>query len=245
MLEININNYNEMLRYEKDMDALRVLVWKVMRPDSKKEITGFSSPLEYVHRLVKFYTHEFAEDIWINNSILPDTQSRFHSSLSSIYPLFDISAQDIKQASNNQLYKNSGFWEMRKYLGRFSEVGDYVQQEGYTQIVCIGMSGCIIGEYLGLMLDKQQYPITVDHLVLERDEQGLPLFGHMPSDFVPQDKILIVDDALLEARTIPIVVGALRSKNRDIAPGLFVLDIEPGVSLAHVHPMPKLFLLEE
>jgi adenine/guanine phosphoribosyltransferase-like PRPP-binding protein len=246
MLEIDIRNYNEMLRYEKDMDALRTLVFKVLQPGNNLEVRGYKSAKEYILTLIKFYTRQFAEDIYDRGSIQKETISRFHSGLYTTNQLLGITETDVKKASAMQLYHNSGFWEMRRYLGQFKDLAEDLKKDKINQIVCIGISGCVVGEYVGLVLEKIGEEIPVDHMIMERDSDAMPTVGHLSDAFtLSGNKVLIVDDALLEARTLPVAIRSLEKFDHNIRPDLFVVDIEPLVDLSHLPYQPKIYLFEE
>ena len=58
----------------------------------------------------------------------------------------ETSEEDINHAYENQLYKNSGFWELRRYLGQFVDITEDISTNPPDLIVCAGISGCVIGE---------------------------------------------------------------------------------------------------
>ena len=71
MQEIFLGNFNEMLRYEKDMDVLRALV------------LCETAPRDYVLEIIKMYSGRFALDIKEQGRILPGTLNLFHNALNT------------------------------------------------------------------------------------------------------------------------------------------------------------------
>jgi hypothetical protein len=68
------------------------------------------------------------------------------SRLFTIKKALGITEEDINHAYENQLYKNSGFWELRRYLGQFVDIAEDISTNPPDLIVCAGISGCVIGE---------------------------------------------------------------------------------------------------
>ncbi len=235
MFDIDISNYNEMLRYERDMDYLRVLSQWVVNTDRQVEIYGFEDPIEYVFNLVGFYSREFAEDIHKQGQVLPQTTNRMKSGLDTLLPLLGITDDDLTTARENQLYKNSGFWEMRRFLGPLVSLAEDVKKDGITNIVSVAVSGCVIADYIGLLLENMNYPIPVDHMLLAR--QGtLPVAGVLSSGVRLGERVLIVDDAVWEARTLPVVVKKLRAVNPASELRFCALDTDPRVDILQLFP---------
>ena len=123
--------------------------------DQELLVPGLPQPREYVFDLIQHYSQKFAYDIHEHTKIAPESIDLFHSSLYSIKLLLGITPQDIENASQQQLYRNSGFWEMRRFIGQFGDVAEAAVQDGVTDIVSAATSGCIIGEYLGLLMSEQ------------------------------------------------------------------------------------------
>jgi len=228
MLEINLNHYNEMLRYERDMDELRALAMWIARYDGSLSIPGLPKPREYVFDLIQHYSEKFARDIHRQTSISPESLDLFHSSLYSIKLLLGISPQDIAYAGQQQLYRNSGFWEMRRFIGQFGDVAEAALNDGVTHIVSAAISGCIIAEYLGLLLaEKFQHPIPVSHMVFARSGP-LPVEGCLPETFELCGRhVLIADDAVIETRTAVVMVNKLREIDPGVEISILTVDIEP------------------
>lgn len=228
MHEINLGIYNEMLRYERDMDKLRALALWITTYDHQRVIPGLLNPREYVFTLIKHYSEKFAEDILEVGHISASTIDLFHSSLFSINKLLGITEEDIQRASELQRYRNSGFWEMRRVIGQFSDVAEAVVEDGITHIVTAAVSGCIIGEYLGKILERKfNKTYHVDHMVFAR--QGInPVKGILPENLILHgDHILIVDDAVMETRTALVMLEAIQEMAPHGKVSLLTVDIDP------------------
>ncbi len=227
MYEIDLRNYNEMLRYEKQMDDLRALATWIVETDEKFNIPGLPShPKEYVFSLIKFYSRKFAEDIRDHAHIRDNTINLLESGLFTIKKLLNITPEYIKRASNAQLYKNSGFWEMRRYLGQFPDIAENAIKDKITHIVCAGISGCVVGEYLGLQIEKMGKEVPVDHMVFIRDGV-IPKKGALPKNTrVSGTNVLLVDDAVLETRTLRVMTNSISAMKRGVNFSVFFLDFE-------------------
>ncbi|GAB4474865.1 MAG: hypothetical protein Kow0088_11180 [Anaerolineales bacterium] len=228
MFEINLGIYNEMLRYERDMDKLRALALWITSDAEQRVVPGLPNPREYVFTLIKHYSEKFAEDILENGRIEAGTIDLFHSSLFSINRLLGISDEDIERAGEMQRYRNSGFWEMRRVIGQFGDIAEEVVREDVDQILTAAVSGCIIGEYLGKVVAKNhQKLLPVDHIVFSR--QGIdPLKGYLSESFhLVGSHLLLVDDAIMETKTAQVMLDTLA----DIAPAgrisVLAIDIDP------------------
>ena len=228
MLEINLNHYNEMLRYERDMDELRALALWITRCDPGLVIPGLAKPREYVFDLIQHYSKKFAVDIKQHGHIAPDSIDLFHSSLFSVKLILGITPQDLEEASQQQLYRNSGFWEMRRFIGQFGDTAEAATADGVTHIVSAATSGCIIGEYLGLLMDEQYHqPVPVDHMVFVRTG-ALPIAGLLREQFQIQgNHVLIADDAVMETRTAAVMLKKLRELNPAVKVSIMTVDIDP------------------
>ena len=235
MLDINIQHYNEMLRYERDMDYLRALSQWTVKSGKGVEIPGYKDPVEYVFNIVGFYSREFAADILEQGQVSPQTTGRMKSGLDTLLSLLGITEKDLDIARDNQLYKNSGFWEMRRFLGPMRGLVEDLKKDRITNIVSVAVSGCVIASYIGLLLERMDYPVAVDHMLLAR--QGpVPVLGLLSKNVVFGSRILIVDDAIWEARTLPVVVARLRAASQDADLRLFVLDTDPRVDIMKLLP---------
>lgn len=233
-MEIHLSNYNEMLRYEKDMDVLRTLVlWE-------------GAPRDYVLEIIKMYSGKFALDIKDRGRILPETLSLFHDALNTLNLILGITSADIAVASEKQRYTNSGFWEMRRVIGQFRDMAEEVAGDGISHVITAGISGCIIGEYLGLFANELGREIPVDHMVFSREGIN-PIAGHLKSKFeMVGSRVLIVDDAVMEAVTLEIMIREIKKIDPRVEISLLAVDIDPDVKSSRVlDSLLKLYLFEE
>lgn len=228
MLEIDVSHYNEMLRYEKDMDILRALALWITRNKRNLSIPGLSNPKQYVFDIIQFYSRKFTVDIMQQSSISDESLSLFHSSLYTLNLLLGITQRDIARAGEQQRYRNSGFWEMRRVLGQFSDVAESAHSDGVTHIITAAVSGCIIGEYLGLQYSrKYRNSIPVDHMVFARRGKS-PTTGYLQDGFSLSGKhILLVDDAVMERVTSGVMLKTLKRKYPHAVISLMAVDIDP------------------
>lgn len=223
-----MNNYNEMVRYERDMDQLRALALWISLYEGNPQIPSLPRPREYVFELIKFYSQDFASEIMKSGSISSDTVSRFHSSLFSINNLLGITQEDIARAGEQQRYRNSGFWEMRRVIGQFGDVAEAACRDGVTHIITAAVSGCIIGEYLGqIMFEECQYPVPVDHMVFARE--GIqPIRGYLSDNLaLSGGHILITDDAVMETYTSRVMIEKIIEMSPSAKISLMTIDIDP------------------
>jgi adenine/guanine phosphoribosyltransferase-like PRPP-binding protein len=228
VFEINLGIYNEMLRYEKDMDKLRALALWITDYDAQRIIPGLLNPREYVFTLIKHYSEKFAEDILAYGRINAGTIDLFHSSLFSINRLLGITDEDIERASVLQRYRNSGFWEMRRVIGQFGDVAEEVVRDGIDQIITAAVSGCVIGEYLSKVIAKKhENQIEVDHMVFSR--RGIdPLKGYLSESFkLLGDHLLLVDDAVMETKTAQVMLNTIEEIAPNCAISILAVDIDP------------------
>lgn len=213
MLDINLSHYNEMLRYEPLMDELRALAVIIIGREQ-----------EDLFNIIKYYSRNFAEDIKANGRISDTCLNRFKSAMFTITSRLNITPEMIGMAHEDQLYKGSGFWEMRWNLGQFADIAEQVREAGISHIICAGISGCVVGEYLGLELKDSRIPI--DHMIFERSNK-FPVRGMLPRDFVLEGtRILLIEDAVQEARTLGVMMNTLNGIREDLEFSLFALDIE-------------------
>jgi len=223
-----LNNYNEMVRYERDMDQLRALALWITLYEDNLPIASLPRPREYVFELIKFYSQDFASEIMESGSISLDTVNRFHSSLYSINHLLGITQEDIARAGEQQRYRNSGFWEMRRVIGQFGDVAEAASRDEVTHIITAAVSGCVIGEYLGqIMSEKYQYSVPVDHMVFARS--GIqPVRGYLSDNLaLSGGHILITDDAVMETYTSRVMIEKIREMNPSATISLMTIDIDP------------------
>ena len=234
MQEIFLGNFNEMLRYEKDMDVLRALV------------LCETAPRDYVLEIIKMYSGKFAVDIKEQGRILPETLNLFHNALNTLNLILGISDKDVVAASEKQRYVNSGFWEMRRVIGQFRDVAEEVSGDGITHIITAGISGCVIGEYLGLFVNDFGREIPIDHMIFSRDGVN-PTDGYLKSNFeLRGNKVLIVDDAVMEAVTLEVMVRKIRMICPEVELSLLAIDIDPDIKNSKsVGQLKKLYLFEE
>ncbi|HCX25915.1 MAG: hypothetical protein UX08_C0012G0031 [Candidatus Collierbacteria bacterium GW2011_GWB1_45_35] len=227
-MEIFLSNYNEMLRYERDMDQLRALALWITLYKRDPPISSLPQPTEYVFELIKFYSQDFASEIVDNGHISSDALGRFHSSLFSVNNILGITQEDITRASEQQRYRNSGFWEMRRVIGQFGDVAEAAIKDRVTHIITAAVSGCIIGEYLGLIMSKKfQHPLPVDHMVFSRS--GIqPVNGYLPENLsLSGEHILIADDAVMETYTSRVMIAKIKEMNPQAIISLMTIDIDP------------------
>ena len=108
-------------------------------------------------------------------------------------------------------------------------IGQSVLVEGrirITHIITAAVSGCIIGEYLGLvMANKFQYEIPVSHMIFSRD--GIePIGVHLPEHFsFSGNHFLIVDDAVMETNTTTLMIQKIKELDPKAMISLFTVDI--------------------
>lgn len=232
MLNIDLSHYNEMLRYEPLMDELRALAVIIIGREQQD-----------LFNIIKYYSRNIAEDIKAHGSITDACLNRFRSAMFTIASRLNITPEMISSAHEDQLYKGSGFWEMRWNLGQFADIAEQVQSAGITHIICAGISGCVVGEYLSLEMDGD--PIPVDHMIFERRDRS-PVRGMLSRDFsLEGNKLLLVEDAVQEARTINTMMNTLNNSGENLEFSLFALDIEDNdeTRLA-LKPVKKIFMFE-
>ncbi len=232
MLDINLSHYNEMLRYEPLMDELRALAVIIV---GREQADLFN--------IIKYYSRNFAEDIKANGRISDECLNRFKSAMFTITSRLNITSETINAAHEDQLYKGSGFWEMRWNLGQFPDIAEQVKEAGISHIICAGISGCVVGEYLGLEMKGSDVP--VDHMIFERVDRS-PVKGVLPSNFVLEgNRILLIEDAVQEARTLGVMMNTLNNMQPGLEFSLFALDIEDNEETRlGLQPIKKIFKLE-
>ena len=247
MQEIDINNYNEMLRYEKDMDLLRALALWNTKHDSHYQLPRLLNPREYVFDVIKKYSQEFALDINNQTRISSDALSRFHSALFSLNRILGITPEDVARAKEQQRYKNSGFWEMRRVIGQFGDVAECAKNDGVSHIITAAVSGCIVGEYLALKLDKiYNRQIPVDHMIFSRRGTE-PVGGMLPESFeLSGNHVLLVDDAVMETYTSRVMLKEVKKLKPDIRISLMTIDVDPDTkSSGYLNQFTHVYTFEE
>jgi adenine/guanine phosphoribosyltransferase-like PRPP-binding protein len=224
---ISLHHYNEMLRHESAMDELRAIALYIAHAPPDQLIFGHASSRDYLFTVIQYYCRGYAEDIYARGRITPEKQDHLHSGLFTIKQALKITDEDIAHAGENQLYKNSGFWEMRKFLGQFVDIAEEIAADPVDVIVCAGISGCVVGEYLGLVLEKRfNLPVPVEHMVFTRADKH-PVQGILPSSFNPAlSRVLLVEDAVVESRTTRVMVETLSACLASPVFRLFALEIE-------------------
>lgn len=244
---IDLRHYNEMLRYESSMDELRAIALHIADSDPKQEIFEGIKSTEYLFVLIKYYCRLFAEDIYDRGRVTDEKRDMLDSGLFTIRKALGITEEDINHAHENQLYKNSGFWEMRRYLGQFVDIAEDISIDPPDIIVCAGISGCVIGEYLGLVLEKRlNLNIPVTHMVFSRVEKE-PVEGILPNAAgIGIAKALLVEDAVIESRTAKVMMETLSKFSQGIQCSLFALEIEQNqLEGAILLQMQEVFTFDE
>src|SRR3989344_9250784 len=161
--------FGDRKQYEGEMDELRALAAWIVNADW----TG-AQPLgtdwqEYLFSLIYRYSELFSRDIVARNVVSNQTLNLFQSALQTTKLNLGITESAVQTAHKDQIFESSGFWwEMRRFLGRFPEMAEEIAHDGVTQLVCAGISGCVIGEFLGRHLEAQGYPLAIDHMVFKR-----------------------------------------------------------------------------
>ena len=209
MLEIDLYHYNEMVRYEPAMDELRALASWITEYKSRNYSREHFSTFKWerdLFAIIKHYSTLFAEDIENHGRVLPEQVDLLVNAVSTVRKILGISDEDVKRAHENQLYKGSGFWEMRRFLGQFGDMAEEIAQVKPDHIICAGISGCVLGEYLGLKLEREcGLAVPVDHMIFVRNGK-LPVDGKLPAGFTPSgNQILLVEDAVQEFRTLEVM----------------------------------------
>lgn len=249
MLEINLNNYNEMVRYEPAMDRLRALALSIVENGREipKGISSLGSWQEDLYMLIKHFSRIFAEDIDENGRVTENAISRFSSAIATVERNLGITDFDIRIAREKQLYIGSGFWEMRRFLGQFADVAESLSVNPPDHIIAAGISGCVVAEYLGLKLEKDfGISVPVNHMVFSR-EGVMPVRGYLPLDFHLKGKnILLVEDAVEESRTLGVMIQTLRGLDTALEFDLFSLVIvNDSTTEDALKQMNKIYTFEE
>ncbi|OGM75449.1 hypothetical protein A2382_04100 [Candidatus Woesebacteria bacterium RIFOXYB1_FULL_38_16] len=217
VIEFQPLNKNENIRLESAMDEFRALaLWMV-----NNEKNG------YLFELIKKHSLQFAVDIYEQGRVNDKSVDLLFAQMSSVKRAFGIGYQDVQTAKQKQLFIGAGFWEMRRFIGQMSDAVQLIYEKKPTHIVCAGLSGCVLGEYLGVGLQREYgYELLVDHMIFERDGK-LPIGGQLKEGFELVGKnILIVEDAVDEARTLGIMTRVLSGLRGDLTYHLFSLQIE-------------------
>jgi hypothetical protein len=244
---IDLRNYNEMLRYESSVDELRAIALCIAESDPLQEIFKGIKSTEYLFVLIKYYCRLFAEDIYEKGHVTDEKRDLLDSGLFTIKKALGITQEDINHAHENQLYKNSGFWEMRRYLGQFIDIAEEVSINLPDMIVCAGISGCVIGEYLGLVLEERfNLKIPVIHMVFSREEKE-PNAGILPISTGREFfKVLLVEDAVIESRTTRVMMETLSKISPTLIYSLFALEIAQNQVKSDVlSKMENIYTFEE
>ena len=249
MIEIDLRNYNEMLRYEPAMDRLRALALWITQNGQEipRTISSRGSWQEDLFMLIKHFARVFAEDIEENSRVTDEIVSRFTGAIATVEKNLGITDEDIQEARQSQLYIGSGFWEMRKFLGQFGDVAEDFSTDPADHIISAGISGCVVAEYLGLKLEKG-FGITpeIAHMIFSRDG-AMPTTGFLPKDFCLKGKhILLVEDAVEESRTIGVMVETLLELDDSLRFDLYSLAIDNnGTTEAALRKMAKVYTFDE
>lgn len=128
---------------------------------------------------------------------------------------------------------------MRRVIGQFGDVAEEASKDNITHIITAAVSGCIIGEFVGLLMaDRYQHQIPVDHMVFTRAGKE-PESGLLRPGFKLSGKhVLLADDAIMETVTAGVMVKKLRSLQPNINISFMTIDIDPKVEN---HPLLKQF----
>jgi hypothetical protein len=236
-----------MLRHESAMDELRAIALHIAHAPPDLQIFGNTSSRDYLFTVIQYYCRGYAEDIYAWGRITREKQDHLHSGLFTIKQALKITEDDIALAGENQLYKNSGFWEMRKFLGQFLDIAEEIEADPVDVIVCAGISGCVVGEYLGLVLEKRfGLEIPVEHMVFTRAHKH-PVEGILPPSFNKfSRKVLLVEDAVVESRTARVMVETLSGCLQSPVFQIFALQIERSqVDNEVLRGMQKVYTFDE
>ena len=249
MIEIDLRNYNEMLRYEPAMDRLRALALWITKNGSEvpRTISSKGSWQEDLFLLIKHFSRVFAEDIEENGRVTDELINRFTSAIVTVERNLGITEEDIQEARRRQLYLGSGFWEMRRFLGQFSDIAEELTLDPPDNIISAGISGCVVAEYLGLKLEKRfGVAPEIAHMIFLRDGVT-PTSGVLPKDFNLRGKhILLVEDAVEESRTLGVMVETLLKLDDSLRFDLFSLAIDNnGTTEAALGKIEKVYTFEE
>lgn len=223
MLEIGIEHFNEMVRYEKYMDYLRTLALWITQHEN-------DSSREFVFGVIKDHAQRFAVEILAHGQISQESLQAFQDSMNLVNHQLGITPADVAKASQQQRNETSGFWEMRRVIGQFGDAAKEVASHRVSHIIAAGVSGCIIGEYLGLLIcQKSGYQISVDHIIFTRFGRE-PIEGILKPGFALAGKhVLLVDDAVMETITCQVMTKKLRSLTPGVQISLLAIDIAPKV----------------
>ena len=117
---------------------------------------------------------------------------------------------------------------MRRFIGQFGDVAEEAVKDGVTDIITAAISGCIIGEYVALLMDEQyHHPAPVSHMVFLRSG-SLPIQGILPETFsLAGNHVMIADDAVMETRTAAVMLAAIRELKAGIQISILSVDIDP------------------
>lgn len=249
MFEIDLRNYNEMLRYEPAMDRLRALaLWIVQNgQETPRTISAKGSWQEDLFLLIKHFSRVFAEDIEENGRVTEEIVSRFTSAIATVEGNLGITGKDIQEARQRQLYLGSGFWEMRRFLGQFGDVAEELTLCPPDNIISAGISGCVVAEYLGLKMEKKFGAAPdIAHMIFSRDG-ATPTVGVLPRDFSLKGKhLLLVEDAVEESRTLGVMVESLLKLDDSLRFDLFSLAIDNNEKTQEaLGKMVKIYTFEE
>lgn len=221
--------------YEAQMDELRALAAWIVHADWTQSRPVGTDWNDYLFSLVYRFSGAFAQDIFEESAVSPATLNLFGNALRTAKLNLQIPESDVQIAHEDQLHAASGFWwEMRRHLGRFPEMAEEIADEGVTHLVCSGISGCVIGEYLNCCLEDLGAPVPVDHMVFKRQNR-IPVAGKLPEDFSPKGrKLLLVEDVVTEPNTLGVMQRTLASGGYDSDCSLFTLEMTDAVSREEV-----------
>ena len=130
MIEIRIENYNEMVRYEPVMNELRAIALWITEngPGLPRGMSASFSWEGDMFMLIKHYSRKFAEDIARVGSVEPPNVELLKNAMFTLRKILGITDEDVAKAYEMQLYKGSGFWEMRRFLGQFNDIAEELSE---------------------------------------------------------------------------------------------------------------------
>lgn len=242
MFEIDLSICNEMMRYEQGMDELRALAKFIVNGRNGTESRNGQENLFWY---IKHHAFSFARDIDKDGKVTDETVDLLMGDLLKIRRKLGITDEAVQSEHMNQLYKIGGFWEMRRFLGQFPDTVEAIAQNNHTHIICSAISGCVIGEYLGIKLGQLGLETPVDHIVFKR-ALGIPILGFLPDNFVLNGTdVLLVEDAVDESATLNTIRSALDKHYSNLRYSLFSLGIDPEMEMQVHSDFENVYTFEE
>ncbi len=231
-----LRDHREKALYEPYMDRLRTIALLATRPDFPQH------ERQLVFDTIGFHTKRFAVDILSHDRISVDTLNTFSRAMDIIDRQLGVTEDDMNQAHKKQRDTANGFWEMSKAISQFPDTAEAALNDGVTHVIAAAMSGCVIGEYIGLlMLKKYRHNVPVDHMIFSRHDKD-PVSGMLKPNFrLRGNHVLIVEDMVAEA-DLDVMVNALKQIKPGMQMSLTSLDFDPSIDerylqqFAHVYP---------